>query len=111
MTNSQDSPLHNPQVENLQEILKRVSRIETRLVQFGDFVGANLRDKQRIDILEGTTPAIVIDALDVSLSRIAAELQRHQIHPQAVGVWLEGRLVATLYPKAMINQPIPRGQQ
>ena len=113
MMNKQDSPTYNPEGEKVQEILDRVIRTESRVVQLGDHVGANLRHKMRIEIVRGpgNVTQIEIDALDVSLSRIVAELQRHQINAQAIGVWLEGRLVATVYPKAAINQPIPRGQQ
>lgn len=98
--------------DKVQEILDRVVRTESRVVQLGDHVGANLRHKMRIELhnVSGNVWQVEIDALDVSLSRIVAELQRHQIEAQAVGVWLEGRLVATVYPKAMINQPIPKGQ-
>lgn len=89
----------------VQEILDRVIRTESRVVQLGDHVGANLRQKQRIEIhnVAGNVWQVEIDALDVSLSRIVAELQRNQIEVQAVGVWLEGRLVATVYPKAAAN--------
>lgn len=63
----------------LQDIYDRTIRSETRLVQLGDHVGANLRSKQRIDI-EPTTDSVVayIDAMDVSLSRVAAEVERSE---------------------------------
>lgn len=63
--------------EALKELLDRSIRTETRVVQLGDHVGANLRSKQRIDI-EPTPTSVVayIDALDVSLSRVAAEVTR-----------------------------------
>lgn len=66
---------HRSPEEVLGEILDRVVRTETRVVQLGDHVGANLRSKQRIDV-EPTRESVVvyIDALDVSLSRISAEV-------------------------------------
>lgn len=61
--------------EAVQETLQRSIRIETRLLQLGDHVGANLRTKQRIDI-EPTADSVVVyvDSMDVSFSRIAAEV-------------------------------------
>lgn len=87
---------------------ERLVRIESRLVQLGDHVGANLRTKQRIDILPiagGASVKVEVDSMNVSIWRITDELKRHQIQQTAVGVWLEGRLVATVYPKAVAFQP------
>lgn len=60
----------------LHEINQRVTRTESRIVQLGDFVGANLRAKQKIEVREEVDGWVVeIDALDVSLSRIASALR------------------------------------
>jgi hypothetical protein len=66
---------HLTETEMTREILERVIRIESRTVQLGDHVGANLRSKQRIEI-EPTRESVVayIDAMDVSLSRISTEI-------------------------------------
>lgn len=86
--------------DTLQEVLQRTTRIESRIVQLGDHVGANLRSKQRIEVKYSTNgmARVEIDAMDVSLSRIAAELKNHGFDAPA-SVWHDGRLVATLYPK------------
>lgn len=103
------------------EIADRVTRTESRVVQLGDHVGANLRHKQRIEIFRGTgAPRVEIDALDVSISRIISELKRYEVS-SPTGVWLEGRLVATVYPKPLgssgtvvnqsSNQPANQGSK
>jgi hypothetical protein len=54
-----------------------VTRLETRLVQLGDYVGANLRTKMQIELNNDEHGAWVdVDAPDVSISRIINELQR-----------------------------------
>ncbi|WP_433704423.1 hypothetical protein [Paraburkholderia sacchari] len=63
--------------EKLNEINQRVTRLESRLVQLGDHVGANLRTKMRIVLHKDEHGVWVdVDALDVSMSRILNELQR-----------------------------------
>lgn len=85
------------------EMLDRVIRIESRMVQLGDFVGANLRTKQRITIHEyATGTAVEIDALDVSLARIYTELSQHRwvngppVTP--IPVYHHSKLVMTINP-------------
>jgi hypothetical protein len=65
--------------QKLDEVLQRMVRTETRIVQLGDHVGANLRDRMRIDV-EPTRESVVVyvDAMDVSLSRIQNEVQRSE---------------------------------
>lgn len=92
--------------DQITELLDRTRRTESRLVQLGDYVGANLRSKQRITITPGDkgvglhkgVPTVTIDALDVSVSRILTELAQHNVHAPAVEVFCEGHLVFTLYP-------------
>lgn len=86
-----------------QEMLDRIIRIESRMVQLGDFVGANLRTKQRITIHEYSTgTAIEIDALDVSLARIYTELsqRRWENGPPVtpIPVYHKNKLVMNIYP-------------
>lgn len=83
-----------------QEVLDRVIRIESRVVQLGDHVGANLRTKQRIEIVwEGNYPTVDIDSLDVSLSRIYAQLaQAKRPITGAVNVFHNNKHVMTVYP-------------
>jgi hypothetical protein len=81
------------------ETLERVIRMESRLVQLGDHVGANLRTKQRIVITRDIDGVHVgIDSLDVSISRILSELQRDGVPARGeVDVWHDNRRVITLY--------------
>lgn len=85
----------------IQEVADRVTRIESRVVQLGDHVGANLRTKQRIEIVPnvyGDPPYIEVDALDVSLSRILAELRQNAsafaLYP--IDIRHKGQRIATL---------------
>lgn len=82
-----------------QEVMDRVIRIESRMVQLGDHVGANLRTKQKIDIRDaGDGKATVsLDSLDVSISRIRTELTGFGAEGP-VPIYHEGKLVAVLYP-------------
>lgn len=86
--------------QKVDELLDRSIRTESRLVQLGDHVGANLRIKQRIDIhrLPAGLVEVDIDSLDVSISRIYTELGTD--HPgKEVKVFLNGVHVATVYPQ------------
>lgn len=87
------------------EALDRIIRIESRLVQLGDFVGANLRTKQRIEVVRSANgTAITIDALDVSLARVYAELaltekKYHVTLPATpIPVYHQDKLVMMVYP-------------
>lgn len=72
----------------MQELLDRTRRLESRMVQLGDFVGANLRSKQRIEVYAGSSPSVTIDALDVSISRIVTELRQHDVRHGEVPVFI-----------------------
>lgn len=94
--------------QDLKELLDRTRRLESRMVQLGDHVGANLRSKQRIEIKhaaagDGHSLYVEIDALDVSVSRILTELRQHEVHRPAIGVFHEGRLVFTVYPNGALT--------
>lgn len=97
--------MNNDTQLDVKETLERVTRIESRLVQLGDHVGANLRTKQRIDIAkhDGLAVSIIIDSLDVSLSRIYTELAAIQWkgHPPTypIEVYHHTKRVMTVYPK------------
>ncbi|WP_322037939.1 hypothetical protein [Burkholderia cenocepacia] len=85
------------------EILDRTRRMESRMVQLGDHVGANLRSKQKIEIKPDPAGGVmvVIDSLDVSMSRIVTELKQHGLSEEQLGVdiYLPGsdEMIATLY--------------
>src|SRR5258705_8404087 len=84
--------------ETVKEIRDRVVRLESRMVQLGDHVGANLRVRQKIEVHqdEGCT-WVEIDSLDVSLSRIYTELQQKGIATAGITICHHGRDVATLH--------------
>lgn len=65
--------------DTLAEIRERTTRMETRLVQLGEHMGVNLRNRHRIDV-EPTRESVVVyvDALDISFSRIANDVQDSQ---------------------------------
>jgi hypothetical protein len=85
------------------ELLDRMRRMESRLVQLGDHVGANLRTKQKIEIKPDPAGGVMvtIDSLDVSISRIVTELKQHGLTDEQLGVdiYLPGsdEMIATLY--------------
>jgi hypothetical protein len=83
------------------EIRDRMVRVESRLVQLGDYVGANLRSRQKIDIggldASGMLTATV-DSLDVSVARIYAEIGSAGYGGRDADVFVDGEHVATLYP-------------
>lgn len=67
-------------LESAKELFDRIIRIESRLVQLGDHVGANLRTKQRIEVVVSATGvAVEVDSMDVSMSRILTELSKRGV--------------------------------
>lgn len=88
-----------PEMALLREVNQRTTRIESRMVQLGDYVGANLRTRLRVELKRdpGGKAYVEIDALDVSLSRIYSMLQEMKIN-EVVDVTLKGVMVATVYP-------------
>jgi hypothetical protein len=87
----------------LLDIRDRMVRVESRLVQLGDYVGANLRTRQRICIEPPSDGidvlATTVDSLDVSIARIYAEMATAGYAGVEADVFVEGEHVATLYPK------------
>jgi hypothetical protein len=87
----------------LMDIRDRMVRVESRLVQLGDYVGANLRTRQKIDITKPDASGVLttpVDSLDVSIARIYAEIGSAGYGGRETDVYVEGEHVATLYPKA-----------
>ncbi|MEM5387915.1 hypothetical protein VSR68_30650 [Paraburkholderia phymatum] len=90
--------MHHEMMKLLREVNQRNTRTESRMVQLGDYVGANLRTRMRIDMKRAAAGVCVeIDALDVSISRIVGKLRDEGIN-EAMDVYLNNRRVATVYP-------------
>lgn len=89
----------------IEEIRDRVVRLESRMVQLGDHVGANLRAKQRITLnrhaaVDGGGVYVEVDSLDVSVSRILTTLKEaHVSHGCIVDVYHNHDLAFTLHLK------------
>jgi hypothetical protein len=81
----------------LGEIRDRTVRMESRLVQLGDHVGANLRQKQEIRIYQqGEVWFAEIDALDMSLARVFAMFQQQKVRAASAVLMCKGKRVALL---------------
>ncbi|MGF6870629.1 hypothetical protein [Paraburkholderia sp. MM5477-R1] len=90
---------YDEMIELLREVRQRTTRTESRVVQLGDHVGANLRTRMRIEIKrDRDAPYVEIDALDVSISRIVTELVEMDID-KAIDVYRKNKRVATVYPQ------------
>ena len=86
------------QQDLLYEINQRAIRMESRVVQLGDHVGANLRTKMRTDVHESANGIWVdVDAYDVSISRIRTALREAGITEGQVPVRLNGKTIAVVY--------------
>lgn len=78
----------------LREVNQRTTRTESRMVQLGDHVGANLRLRMRTDVKrDGKSVWVEVDALDVSISRIVTALQERGIREGQISVALNGRQI------------------
>jgi hypothetical protein len=88
------------EMEKLIEINQRVARMESRMVQLGDHVGANLRTKMRTEVVKeaGRGPHVEVDAADVSLSRIHTALREAAVHSGEIPIYLNGVEIAVIYP-------------
>jgi hypothetical protein len=92
--------MRDQEINVLMELRDRCVRMESRMVQMGDFVGINLRERQRIEVKrDGQGDVFVeIDALDVSLSRVLISLREKGHRTGEVPVLLNGQRVATVFP-------------
>ena len=83
---------------DVKEIKERVIRTESRVVQLGDHVGANLRAKLRIHRVRDANgnQHVEVDSYDVSISRILSDLEEAGWSGD-VGVEVHGKRVATLH--------------
>jgi hypothetical protein len=87
------------EMDLLNEINQRAIRVESRMVQLGDYVGANLRTKMRVDVRDDRGEVWVeVDAVDVSMSRIHTALREASVHAGVIPVLFNGKTIATVYP-------------
>lgn len=87
------------EMELLKEINQRAIRVESRMVQLGDFVGANLRTKMRVDVHsddQGTW--VEVDAVDVSMSRIHTALREARVHEGSIPIRFDGNDIGMIFP-------------
>lgn len=86
----------------LKEINQRAARMESRMVQLGDHVGANLRTKMRVDVRrDGPEVWVDVDAVDVSLSRIHTALREAGVHEGEIAVRHKNVAIAMIFPAAI----------
>lgn len=86
---------------DVKEIKDRVIRMESRVVQLGDHVGANLRHKTRIGLIRDEATGqrhVEVDSYDVSFSRILTDLQGANWHGD-FDLIVQGECIATLHVK------------
>lgn len=79
----------------LQELRDRAVRIESRIVNLGDYLGANLRthNKVVVTVVDELTGFAALDGMDVSLSRMINEAKRAGLRSGAsVPVYFAGDL-------------------
>lgn len=89
------------ELDLLKEINQRAVRLESRMVQLGDYVGANLRSKMRVDVRrDGPEVWVDVDAVDVSLSRIHTALREAGVHEGEICVRHNNVAIAVVYPEA-----------
>lgn len=84
------------------EILQRVTRIESRLCRLGDALCIDLRASDKGLKLGTQTDITVVvhtPAMDVALSQIGQFLTREGIEGKVALIYFRGALMARVYPK------------
>lgn len=91
--------------ERIAEIKDRLVRMESRMVQLGDHVGANLRIRERIDVKRDAQgdAYVEIDSPEQSLSRIVRIMREEGITTGEVPLLIGGLRVAIIYPARISN--------
>ena len=91
---------HRSTDQLLEELRQRAIRTESRVVQLGDHMGANLRSAPKLAVYPADAhnafPWVEIDSLDVSISRILAAVKAAELKPRAITVFHGERAVCTL---------------
>ena len=81
----------------LQEILQRVSRIETRLTRLCLRMGLDPTSKVRVAVLSTRPAQLAVSGLDVSLGNLLDGYRRSGITVD-VDIVLNGTVIATFHP-------------
>jgi hypothetical protein len=89
----------------MEEMRDRLVRLESRMVQLGDHVGANLRVREKIDVkVDAQGDAYVeIDSPEQSLSRIVRIMREKGVTKGEVPLLIGGLRVAIIYPARISN--------
>lgn len=72
------------------EVVERLRRIETRLVQVADHVGVDVRNTPNVRIVRFVPPVVTISSLDCSASRVVNALKEQGITEGVVDIMLRG---------------------
>lgn len=85
--------------ERIAELKDRLIRMESRMVQLGDHVGANLRIREKIEVKrDGQGDAYVeIDTVEQSISRIVRIAREQGVDTGELPVLIDGLRVAVIY--------------
>lgn len=73
-----------------QEIVERLRRVETRLVQVADHIGVDVRAVTNVQVLRMSPLVVMVSSLDCSASRIVNVLKLKGITSGMVDVMLRG---------------------
>lgn len=75
---------------NDREVLDRVRRIETRVVQLADFIGVDVRGQDCVRVVRRSPAVAVVRSMDVSVSRIVNQLRDLGITDGDVDIMVQG---------------------
>jgi hypothetical protein len=91
--------------ERIAELRDRLVRMESRMVQLGDHVGANLRVREKIDVKRDAQgdAFVEIDSPEQSLSRIVRIMREEGVTAGEVPLLIGGLRVAVIYPARITN--------
>jgi hypothetical protein len=86
----------------LQQILDRVVRTESRLCRVADHIGLDVRsDNKNLRILDNSADAYVsvsCTAMDVGYTKVINFLHKEGIEDKVANVYFGSRLIARIYP-------------
>jgi len=92
----------------LRDMRDRLVRVESRVVQLGDYVGANLRTKARVEIrFDGDECVVEIDTMDMSVGRIFTTFQQERVQVDRATLVCNGTRLGVLEfgPVGALREP------